>query len=172
MKILLTAKKGVGKSTVIQKFIDRYKDPVNGFVISRMKDRNNENQGFVAQTFDGRMEIFSHKKLVKSKYIIGDNHNVDLDVVDNFLVPEIEKGLLNPSNLIVIDEIGRMEAFSEKFLDVVKEAINSENNILGTIVYEDEPWSIEFKKDPRVKIIEVTLKNRDHLVDELLKQII
>ena len=168
MKIFLTAKKGLGKSTVVEKFVRLYNKPINGFYITRMKDRSNNNQGFLAKTFDGRMEILSHKKLIRSDYIVGDNHNIDIDVVNNFLVPEIKKGLTDNS-LLVIDEIGRMEALSESFLGVVREAVSSENNILATIVYEDEPWSLEFKTDPRVKLIEVTLENRDNLPNELLR---
>jgi len=166
MKILLTAKKGVGKSTVLEKFLKLYQGPVNGFVITRMKDRNNENQGFLSKTMDGRVEILSHKKLIKSNFIIGDNHNVNIDVIDSFLVPEIQKGLAS-SNLIVIDEIGRMEAISSKFLETIKIALDSEHNILAAIVYEDEPWSLEFKRNLNVKIIEVTIENRDQLPHDI-----
>jgi nucleoside-triphosphatase THEP1 len=168
MKILLTAQKGVGKSTVVQKFIDLYKGNKTGFVISRMKDREFENQGYFAKTFDGRMEILSHKKLIKSDLIVGDNNNIDIDVVDNFLVPEIKKGLRN-NDLIIIDEIGRMQSFSSDFLATVREAINSSNNILATIVFDNEPWSMEFKKHPDVLIIEVTLENRNDLPSKLMK---
>jgi nucleoside-triphosphatase THEP1 len=73
---------------------------------------------------------------------------------------QIQSGLNHPNSLVFIDEIGRMQAFSKKFLHCIDDILSSQVNILGTIIYEDEPWSMKFKTHPDVLLIRVTEQNR------------
>ena len=72
------------------------------------------------------------------------------------------------TSLIYIDEIGRAQARSERFLAVLREIFHSHCNILGSIVYDDEPWSLEFKRDSNVCVVEISKNNRDAMPDILL----
>lgn len=162
MKILITAAPKTGKSTVLKNLIDQYAAPKSGFLVMRMQDRNHNNQGFLVQTLDGRTEILSHKKLINSDILVGNGHKVDIEVVENFIAVEIEKAL-EQSDLFIFDEIGRMEAYSGKFLESCRKLMDSEVNFLGTILFDDEPWTLEFKTHPNVLLIEVTEINRDYL---------
>lgn len=167
MKILLKGKPKVGKSTVLQKFIDLYHGSSVGIIIHRMKDSNGFNHGFKAITLDGRGKIIAHRELVNSNIIVGNSHKVDIKAIDEFVVSEISKGLDERKDLIIIDEIGRMQSFSNKFLATVSKVQNSESNILATIVYDPEPWSLEFKNNKHIILVEVTELNRDILPESL-----
>jgi nucleoside-triphosphatase len=167
MKILLTGPKRIGKSTVINTFIKEYKLPAHGVITFRMYDEKNENQGFKSVTLDGKKEkVIAHRSLIKSDYFVGNNHFVDKKAVDEIYLPEIEKGI-EENSLIVIDEIAKMQAISEDFLSEMRKIANSSANLLGTIVYKDEPFAEEFKKHHNIVLVEVTVENRD-ILPELL----
>ncbi|OGM29366.1 hypothetical protein A2801_01615 [Candidatus Woesebacteria bacterium RIFCSPHIGHO2_01_FULL_41_10] len=162
MKILLTGKPGIGKSTILEKV--KYNFSGNKFgVISKEVKKNNKRVGFEAINHAGEKRIFAHTTDIASDYIIGDKYFVDLKAIDNFVVPELEKGINNPESLVFIDEIGRMQAFSGTFLKTVGKVLNSSSNILATIVFDPEPWSIEFKENKNVVLVRVYEENRDLL---------
>lgn len=81
--------------------------------------------------------------------------NIQFSVLEEIGVREIEESLNQPC-LIVIDEIGKMELFSEKFKEVVIAAFESKNRVLGTVLYSSHPFCDEIKKrkDTRAFILE------------------
>lgn len=162
MKILLTGKPGIGKSTILEKV--KYDFGGNKFgVISKEIRKDNKRVGFEAINQTGEKRTFAHITDISSDYVIGDKYFVDLKTIDNFVVPELEKGVNNPESLVFIDEIGRMQAFSETFLKTVGKVLNSSSNVLATIVFDPEPWSIEFKENKNVVLVRVSEDNRDPL---------
>lgn len=162
MKILLTGKPGIGKSTIIKNFLQLYSGKKNGIVITRMLDGNGENQGFKAENLKGETKTIAHRKNVHSDIVIGNGHMVDISAIDTFVVPEL---LLSDSSdvLTIIDEIGRMQSYSVKFIEAVRKLIKSNNPLLGTIVFDDEPFAREFKSNPQVILVLVTKENKDQL---------
>lgn len=168
MKILLTGAPGVGKSTVLKRVREQYRGEAYGIVASDIRDASGERQGFIATNQTGEQRVFAHRSQIYSKYVVGGKYFVDLQVIDHFIVPELEEGLRHPSALTFLDEIGRMQSFSPLFLDTVARLIESRANLLATIVFDPEPWSLWFKSHPRVTLIEVTRENRDLLPNHLL----
>jgi len=71
------------------------------------------------------------------------------------------------SGLIVIDEIGKMELFSDNFRKAVLQIINSGQRVLGTIMLNPHPWADEIKRHPRVNLITVTRDNHQQVLGEL-----
>ncbi len=166
MKILLTGKPGIGKSTILKKVATDLKIPKYGVVAKEIRDSQNQRIGFEAVTFDGRSSIFAHKYAFKTKFSVGEYY-VDAEAIDNFVVPELRKGLDKSNSIVLIDEIGRMQSFSDEFLNIVGCLFQSRSNLLATIVLEDEPWSLKFKKYPGAILIEVNDKNREYLAETI-----
>lgn len=162
MKILLTGKPGIGKSTVLQKVRKSYNGEKMGIISHEIRSKEGERIGFEAENLAGKKKIFAHKHLIKSDHVVGKKYFVDLEAIDNFVVPEIEKGI-SENALVFIDEIGRMQAFSSKFLKAIRKLLNSKSSVLGTIVYEPEQWSLEFRSHPESVLVTVNEKNRDLL---------
>lgn len=169
MKIILTAPPKTGKSTIVQKVIDGLPQKEYGIISKELRDQDGERVGFEAVRMDGVSKTFAHKFEIKSDYAVGGKYFVDLKVIDNFIVPEIEKGIDEPNSIVIVDEIGRMQSSSMKFLKSIKKLLNSNSNVLATVVYENEPWAREFKKHPEVFLVEVTLENREYLPEVLLQ---
>jgi len=168
MKILLTGKPGVGKSTVLEKVIVGLKCEKYGIVSKEIRDDKGQRVGFKAIAMDSREKIFAHKTFVKSKFIVGGKYHVDVEAIDGFVVPELETGIGKERSLIIIDEIGRMQFYSDKFLETARKIFEGEINLLATIVFDDEPKSREFKNHPDVILIEVTKENRAELPGALI----
>lgn len=171
MKILLTAPPKTGKSTLIKKLIEGYKGNKYGILAEEVRDSNQQRTGFDAVRLDGQRKPFMQVSSQQTDYRVGDKYNVDVGVVDDFMSKAIIEGLEKRDGMIFIDEIGRAEAFSPFFLHNVREALDSDLNVIGTIVYDDEPWSMEFKNHPGVMLFEINEVNRDLMAEWILRSI-
>ncbi len=168
MKILLTGQPGIGKSTVLDNFKRQFQGKKFGIIAKEIRDALNDRVGFAAVNFAGEEQVFAHKDAIQSEHVIGGKYHVSLDVIKNFVVGEIERALAETEALILIDEIGRMQSLSPEFLAIVGKIFAGDNNILATIVYDPEPWSIAFKENPGTLLVNVNEVNRDQLPELLL----
>lgn len=162
MKILLTGEPGVGKSTILRVVRDNYTSKTYGIISNEILE-NGKRVGFEAVNSTGERMIFSHTKIIHSSITVGNKYHVDLNAIDNFVVPELQKGLHSPDSLVFIDEIGRMQSFSSRFIKTIQDLLISNANILATIVADPEAWSIPIKKHPAVVLIQVNESNRSSL---------
>jgi nucleoside-triphosphatase len=77
--------------------------------------------------------------------------------------------LLNPDvELIVIDEIGKMELFSNHFRGLVSDALNSDKQVLASISIKGNEFIRAIKQRSDIRLFEVTRENRDHLPEAIL----
>lgn len=163
MKILLTGHPRVGKSTLIQKITNRLEIPFRGIIAKELRDASGAREGFEARNFRGETRVFAHISAIQSDAVVGNKYRVDLDAINAFVVPEIQPSTRSTDELVIIDEIGRMQSLSSEFLRTVSAVLDSDTSFLGTIVLDPEPWSLPFKHHPDVLLIEVTQKNRRKL---------
>lgn len=158
MIIFLTGQPGIGKSSIIETVINHFKPKCHGILAKEIKSAN-ERIGFTAINHHGKTHQFMTKTNNPSKFSLG-MYDVNLDVIDKFIVPEILQSMSDDNSFIYIDEIGRAQMMSDKFIATIRSLLISKKNILATIVFADEPKSKQFKKDPRACILEVTHENR------------
>jgi nucleoside-triphosphatase len=71
--------------------------------------------------------------------------------------------------LVVIDEIGPMEAFSARFCQLVEAVLRSPADVFGTVVLRPTPFGDRVKALPGVKVIQVTPQNRDELEEKITR---
>ena len=69
--------------------------------------------------------------------------------------------------LVVVDEIGKMELFSANFREAVSQIIGSGQRVLGTIMLDANPWADAIKRQPQVNLVEVTRANYHQMLDDL-----
>ena len=163
--ILITGLPGVGKTTLVKKVSEELKSvrPV-GFYTAEIREKGIR-QGFELIGFDGMTGILSHTS-VKGPHRVG-KYRVDVKGFENLLesIP-----FLNPAtNLIVIDEIGKMECLSHKFRELIIKILDSEKPVIATIALKGSGLIEEIKKRDDVMLIEITQSNRESLVSEVLK---
>jgi nucleoside-triphosphatase len=175
LKLLLTGPPGIGKSTILHNAICQLNllGRISGGVFAREVLRDGKRHSFVSVLPHGVEKEFMRKSPPglrdgTSEPRIG-SYMVDVAAIDNFVVPEIQRCTLDKSiNLVYVDEIGRAQALSDAFLDTTKSLIESEKDVIGTIVEAETEWSLEYKNSERIFVISVTLENRDYLTDILV----
>ena len=161
---LLTGEPGCGKTTIIKETLSRTNKSAGGFYAEEIRSQGTR-QGFKIVTLDGRSAVLSHVD-VRSPHRVS-KYGVDTENIDRVAVPAIEEAKQN-KDIVVIDEIGKMELFSLSFQDAVLEALNSEKKVLGTIMLASHPWADKIKQRPDVEILKVTRFNRSEVLDTVL----
>lgn len=161
---LLTGSPGTGKTTVIRQAIARSKAKAGGFYTEEIRSGGTR-LGFRIVTLDGQNAILAHVDS-HSRYRVS-KYGVDVQNLDNVGVAAINRAI-DENDLIVIDEIGKMELFSTRFREAVLKAIDSGKKVLGTIMLSPHPFADDIKRHPNVKLIELTRTNHDRVLKEIL----
>lgn len=167
MNYLLTGPPRSGKTTIIKEIIQRLGESAGGFYTEEIR-RKGVRVGFSIKTLFGQEGTLSHIDF-KSKYRVG-KYGVNLDTLDKIGSKEIEKALAQ-NKIIIIDEIGKMELFSNRFKDLVGEALDSENPVLATIIFVKHPFADRVKRRKDVKIVDVSKKSKTEVVDSIIKEL-
>ncbi len=165
---LLVGPPGVGKSTIVRQVVERLGGQAGG-IFAREVREGGERQGFEIVTLDNQVASLSSKQQ-PSPYTNGrplNPYTVNLDALEQVAVPALLRAAAM-RRIVVIDEIGAMQLLSERFQQVVWELLDSELTVFGTIVQRPDPIADRIKAHPRVRLIEVSVENRDRLTQELL----
>ncbi len=165
-KILMTGPPGVGKTTLIKQLSKRLAPlhPV-GFYTEEIRE-GGVRKGFELLSLEGTKGVLSHIDF-KTPYRVG-KYRVDVRGFEVFLktIP-----FFNPeTHLIILDEIGKMESLSDAFKKLLKEILDSEKGLIATIALKGRGLIEEVKKRQDVMLYEISPKNRDSLLSEILKE--
>jgi nucleoside-triphosphatase len=165
--ILLTGFPGVGKTTSIKKLSEELSSikPV-GFYTEEIRE-GGMRKGFDLINIDGRRGLLSHIEIT-SPYRVG-RYRVDVKGFEDFL--DSIAFFAAATRLIIIDEIGKMECLSPKFRRLIKEILESEKMLIATVAFKGSGLIEEIKKRDDVRLFEVTQKNRNSLLTEILKEV-
>jgi len=161
---LLTGSPGVGKTTVIRQAIAKSKVKAGGFYTEEIRSGGTR-LGFRIVTLDGQDAILAHVDS-HSRYRVS-KYGVDIQNLDNAGVAAVNQAI-DESELIVIDEIGKMELFSPRFKEAVLEAIDSGKKVLGTAMLSPHPFTDDIKRHPKVKVIQLSRANHEQVLGEIL----
>jgi nucleoside-triphosphatase len=162
--ILLTGRPGVGKTTIIRQIADALGGPAGGFYTGEIRERGRR-RGFKIVTLDGEEGILSHVD-IKGPPRVG-RYGVNLRDLERIGVAAVRRAVTD-AEYVVIDEIGKMELFSEQFREAVLEAIRSDKPVLGTVLRGTNQWVDDLKALPEVTVLEVTQANRDGMGERVL----
>ena len=160
---LLTGTPGTGKTSLIKQVVASMKGNAGGFYTEEIRTRG-ARQGFRLVTLDGKDAILAHVNF-DSPYRVG-KYGVNLDSLDRIGVPALHKAS-QQCELVIIDEIGKMEMLSANFREVISNLIDSGKRILGTIMLNPHPWADAIKRHPQVNLITVTRTNHQRVLEEI-----
>ncbi len=163
--LFLTGAPSSGKTTVIKKVIKGLTRPANGFFTEEERIKG-KRVGFLMNTLDGKKAYLAHQD-IKSEFHIR-RYGVSIESIETIAVPSIES--IN-GNVIILDEIGKMECFSEAFKRAALKAIDSPNIVVGTITFGGDDFILGIKKRDDMEITEVTQDNRESLPGVILRKI-
>jgi len=164
-KILLTGLPGCGKTTAIMKIIDALDcDKVAGFYTQEIR-QNNVRKGFSWKRLDGAEGTLAHIKIKGHSRV--SKYGVDVAGFEESVVPILGVEQTDVE-LFVIDEIGKMECLSKKFVAAVRRLFASEKTVLATVAQKGKGIISEVKNYSNVQLFNLTSANRDKVVTEIL----
>jgi nucleoside-triphosphatase len=160
---LLTGQPGTGKTTIIKQAIAGFKGQAVGFYTEEIRSQG-VRQGFRLVTLDGKTAVLSHLYF-HSPYRVS-KYGVDIESLDKVGVAAINQAI-KECDLVVIDEIGKMELFSAKFREAVLAILKSQKRLLATIMLSPNPCADAIKSQPQVNLVTVTRDNHYQVLEEL-----
>ena len=162
--LLLTGRPGVGKTTVIHRIAASLAGwRLAGFYTEEIRE-SGERQGFRTVTFDGSEKVMAHIDIA-SPYRVG-KYGVDLSIIDQ--LADLTLGLMPEVDCYLIDEIGKMECCSQRFIAAVRRLLTFHCLVIATIALRGGGFIAEVKQRTDVEQWEVTLKNREELPERAL----
>ena len=166
MNILLTGMPGVGKTTLIRKLVETLDRPARGFYTEEIREKG-KRLGFKIATLEGREGVLAHETM-RGRSRVG-RYGVSTADLEAIGIPAITPA--SAEEIIVVDEIGKMECASEAFKDAAWRALESPNLVLGTIARKGVGFIARVKRRPDAKLFDVTKQNRDHLAGQILHEL-
>ncbi len=112
------------------------------------------------KTLDGRSGILAHEGL-HSPYRVG-RYGVCIQDIDRIAVPSIATE--SEGEIVVVDEIGKMECMSELFRNTLIAILNSDHPVIGSVALRGNPFIEGIKRRNDVLVVKVTAENREELV--------
>ncbi len=160
---LLTGRPGTGKTSLIKQIVTRMVGNAGGFYTEEILNQG-VREGFRLITLDGKEAILAHVSF-HSPFRVS-KYAVDVNALDHIGVPALRKAT-QECDLVVVDEIGKMELFSDSFRDAVLWIIDSGKRVIGTVMFNHNPWTDAIKRHPRVSLINLTRGNYQQVLKEL-----
>jgi nucleoside-triphosphatase len=162
--LLLTGQPGSGKTALIKEALARTKVRGGGFYTEEIRT-GGMRQGFRIATLDSQEAVLAHIDISSPHRI--SKYKVDVGALDRVGVSALRRALAE-SDLVVIDEIGKMELLSPRFKEVVTQAMNSGKKVLATIMLNHHPFAYEIRRHPQAEVLLVTSDNRTEVMKKVL----
>jgi len=166
----VTGRPGIGKTTVLLNAVEglRAKGYRVGGMVSREVRQEGARVGFQVINLKAGEEGWLARINQPSGPQLG-KYRVNLVDLETFGVKAIQTAL-GEADLVVIDEIGPMELFSQAFKQAVKDAVDSRKLILGVIHHSARDPVIEaIRKREDAEMLEVTFENRSRVHNILIQ---
>ena len=164
--ILITGNPGVGKTTIIKKLAENLHPIAGGFLTEEIRERGTRVGFAIKDVHSGRQGILSHIK-TKSRFRVG-KYGVNVEEFESVGVKALEDALVR-EGVVIIDEIGKMELFSDLFRQMLVRVFESPHPVIATIRKKKNPFVATLKNRPDTIVFEVTTHNRDALTGEIVK---
>jgi nucleoside-triphosphatase len=165
--LLITGPPGVGKTTLIRRLVAAAPGRAGGFFTEEIRE-GEARVGFQVTALHGPQAILAKARGIQGPRV--GRYGVDVAAFEAVGVRAIEAAL-HDADLVVVDEIGKMELCAPGFAPAIDAVLRSPKPLLGTILAASHPWTDALKQRPDVELYRLTTKNGAHLEDALLARL-
>ena len=160
--VFLTGEIGCGKSTALRSVLDG----LQGVKIKGLQTYYNEPRGSETK----RLYLRAFGDTAQGTFL-AELPGGDLSCIASVFNEEgsaLLESARDQADLIVIDEIGRLEREAFAYHEALRRCIEGDVPMLCAIRKLKAPWADWIRNHPRVRLIEVTTENRDRIPQEIL----
>ncbi len=163
MKIAVTGRPGIGKTTLCLKVYGALKDSmdVRGFVTKEVRERG-VRVGFKLVDLESGEEAWLAKVGFKSPVRVG-KYGVILESIDRFAERIKSYG---DADLVILDEVGPMELKSDRFVKAVEWLMGRDNLLFTIHMKSQHPLLRRIRSE--FEVIILTEDNRDEVAEEIV----
>ena len=162
--LLLTAVPGAGKTTVMRRLAESLPaETLSGFYTEEMRTRG-ERRGFRLIAFDGRRAVIAHVELAKTRRV--GKYGVDVAAIDR--AAEAALAPRRGVELYLVDEIGKMECLSERFVADMRRVLAGRIPLVATVAKRGAGFIAEVKRREDCELWTLERANRDAMPGEIL----
>jgi nucleoside-triphosphatase len=167
-RILLEGRPGAGKTTAIARLAEILRAEgvaVTGILTHELRERG-ARVGFALETLDGRRGMLAHVD-VRGALRVG-RYGVVLDDLERLAIPALRA----PADVVVVDELGRMELASAAFRDAVSALLERPVAVVATVHAKRNPFTDALKRRPSIETLRLTPSNRGQLPAALARTLL
>ncbi len=169
-KIGITGLPNTGKTQLLMKIIDMLEAEemiVGGMITEAIIFRNKKVGFYVIDWLTKKKRKFAHENIESKIHV--ENYGVDMRALDAVGVKAI-KAAIAEADVIIIDEVGKMEVESPGFVQVVNDALDSDKPLILTLHKKSRnPLLQDIRRRDDLRILEVTPVNRNLLPYKIMK---
>jgi nucleoside-triphosphatase len=167
LRLLLEGRPGSGKTTVARRVIEELRAAgirVAGFTTEEIR-QGRTRVGFAIEAVSGRQATLAHIDLPGPPKV--GRYGVDLDAFESIALPALRVR----ADVVVLDELGKMELASEQFRKAVTALFDGDASVVATVHVFRNPFSDRLKRRGDVEMLRVTSANRDALPREIVDRV-
>jgi nucleoside-triphosphatase len=164
--ILVAGPPRSGKSTLIEKVVQSVSRPATGFFTQELREKGRR-VGFSITTLQGKTGVLAHQRL-RSAFRVG-KYGVNLEDLDQIAVPSMLPS--TPDQMVVVDEIGKMECFSRLFKETLIQALSSDNLVIGSVAIKGDRFIQSIKTRDDVSLVSISENTRDLALKLFLQEL-
>src|SRR5256714_5334488 len=170
LKIGITGLPGAGKTYCLLKVIEMLEGDglkVGGMITEPIVKRNRREGFYVMDWASKEKRVFASRE-IESKTMVG-RYGVDISALEEVGVHALQSATAN-ADVIVIDEVGKMEVESPNFVQAVEEALGAGKPLLLTPHNKSPHPPLQvIRRRGDVRILEGTMVNRNLLAYKIVK---
>ncbi|MBI3550831.1 MAG: hypothetical protein HY078_17485 [Elusimicrobia bacterium] len=153
--LIVSGTPGVGKTSLLKECLSPYRDVAGGFYTEQILE-GGKRMGFRVVSLSGESKVLASKAMASSVRL--NKYGIDLAALDGLAVPAIEAAGAG-GRIVVIDEIGAMEAFSERFRTAALACLQGAPRVLATIRHGAHDFSDAVKRLDDTRLLELDRSN-------------
>ncbi len=152
----------------MKRILEHLEVETGGFYTQELR-KNRKRVGFELVTLSGERGVMAHVDIGGGPRV--GKYGVDLRVIEDLGVSELRRAV-EQCQLVVIDEVGKMELLSPDFENVVVSALDSPRAVLATVGLGTTHFTKKVKRRTDVETHEIDARNRETIWRTILSKVV